>query len=323
MMKTAVLDFAKQFAYEPVIEHADQLQPYSRVIVAGMGGSHLAADLLRGWDVSLPLSVHSDYGLPHISEADRANTLFIASSYSGNTEETIDAYRAATTAGLPTAAIAVGGVLIDLVKADGRPYIQLPNTGIQPRSALGFSFRALLKLLNRTGAYEESGRLAESLHPAEFEEEGKALAQRLAGRLPVVYASTRNSSIAYNWKIKLNETGKIPAFCNVVPEMNHNEMTSFDVMDETRALSSTLSFIFLRDDDDHPRNQKRMEVTAYLLKERGFPVETISLRGATSLEKLFGSLLLADWTAVYTAEQYGLESEQVPMVEDFKKRILQ
>lgn len=321
MMQDAILAMAKQFAYEPVIENRGMLPRFERVIVAGMGGSHLAADLLSMLDPSLSLRVHSDYGLPVLSPEEKAHTLVIASSYSGNTEETLDAYAQARAEGVAVAAIAVGGKLIELARRDGVPFVQLPNTGIQPRSALGFSLMALLALLGKDSLLSEARRLVTELQPDALQEEGKRLAEWLQGKVPIVYASRSRGPIAYNWKIKLNETGKVPAFFNLVPELNHNEMTGFDVVEATRDLSSRFAFIFLQDELDHPRNQRRMEVMARLYRDRGLSVKEIRLEGEKLFHKTFASLLLADWTAVALAAHYGLESEQVPMVEEFKKML--
>ncbi len=119
----------------------------------------------------------------------------------------------------------------------------------------------------------------------------------------------------------MNETGKIPAFSNVFPELNHNEMTGFDRKGKTKDLSGKFCFIFLSDNADHPQNRKRFEVTKRLYEERGLVVHSLPLQGTTRSEKIFSSLLLADWVAYHTALQYGVEPEQVPMVEEFKKLI--
>lgn len=321
MMRDAILAFAKQFEYEPVIENADALQRKSRYALTGMGGSHLAADLLLALRPECPLVVRRDYGLPEIGHALLKESLCIASSYSGNTEEVLAAYDEARSKGYALAAIAVGGELIARAKADGVAYIQLPNTGIQPRSALGLSFLAHLKLLGEEALLRETQALASTLDPASLESTGASLAEEIKDCVPIVYCSQRNETLAWNWKIKLNETGKIPAFYNVFPELNHNEMTGFDVVDTTRHLSERFFVVILKDPEDHPKVQQRMDVLAQLYTDRGLPVHIVQLDGASRLERLFRSLLVADWTAVHTAALYGLESEQVPMVEEFKKRI--
>ncbi len=321
MMSEAIKNFAKQFAFEPIIENGGGFTPKKKVMVAGMGGSALAAGLLKNWNPDLDLFVHKDYGLPHILKSERADTLLIASSYSGNTEETLDAYMCAGKQGIARVAVALGGKLLEAAKKDSMPYIQIPDTGIQPRSALGFSFKAHLRFLGLSQALKEVSALSQELNPSAFEEDGKKLAEELRGHVPVIYSSARNESIAYNWKIKFNETGKIPAFYNMFPELNHNEMTGFDVKETSRHLSEKFFFIFLRDRADHPRTQKRAKILERLYRDRGLSVRAIDLEGVHPFYKIFSSLVFADWTALYIAQMYALESEQVPMVEEFKKLV--
>lgn len=317
-MKTAILEFVKQFEFKPEVTNVDKLGEYKKFVVCGMGGSHLAADLLKRWQPSLDLVIHSNYGLPSQDLSDR---LIIFSSYSGNTEEVLSGYEEAKKAGLKMAVVCVGGKLLEMAEADGILYVQMPDTGIQPRSALGFSLLSLMKLMDLEDGLEQAGELANSLQPAELESTGKKLAEKIKDQAPVIYSSELNQSIAYNWKIKLNETGKIPAFYNVFPELNHNEMNGFDAVESNKHLSNNFYFIFLTDEDDHPKIQKRMAVMEKLYRDRGLKVEVLELTGGSVLEKIFTSLILADWLSVYTAELYGLESEQVPMVEEFKRMI--
>lgn len=321
MMYDAIKNFNKQFEYEPEIENSENFKVHKKFIVVGMGGSHLAGDLLKAWDPSLDITVHTDYSLPAMSGEDLKNSLIIASSYSGNTEETISAFEEARERGLDVMVISTGGKLADLAMEHSVPYIQMPDTNIQPRSALGFSFVAMLKAMGNEGALGDLKELASSFDPGSYEERGKDIAKILQGKVPVIYSSSRNQAVAYNWKIKFNETGKIPAFYNVLPELNHNEMTGFDVKDATKKLSENFYFFILRDNEDHPSIPKRMEVLERLYRDRGLPVEVVDIEGEFKLHKIFSSLILADWIAYYTAEQYGLESEQVPMVEEFKKLI--
>ena len=281
----------------------------------------MSADLARIYDPALPLVIRSDYGLPEMLAHEHKNSLFIANSYSGNTEEVIDALNQALKEKIPSAVIAVGGKLIAIAQKNNLPYIQMPNTGIQPRSALGFNLNALFKIMGREDALEDCYKLAKVLKPNTLETKGKLIAQKIKNKIPIIYSSRANKAIAYNWKIKLNETGKIPAFYNVLPELNHNEMTGFDVKPSSKHLSKDFCFIILKDKSDHKKIQKRMDMLAKLYKKRGLKTEMLELTGKNKLEKIFTSLVIADWTAVHIARHYGLESEQVPMVEEFKRLI--
>lgn len=321
MMSDAITSFPLQFKFDPVIAQPWRGAKPDRFFYVGMGGSHLAADLALRWNPKLPLGVRSDYGLS-AEMASAKRPFVIAGSYSGNTEETLDGYREARKRKIPIAVMASGGKLIEMAKKDGVPFILIPNTGIQPRMALGFGLRAILKMVGDEKGLRESAKLARTLHPLSYKKAGTELAKSLRGKVPVVYASALNLAIAYNWKIKFNETGKVPAFYNVLPELNHNEMNGFDVARATRKLSTPFCFIFLTDTKDHPRIQKRMAILKQLYRERGLTVKIMPITGKTVFEKMFGSLLTADWAAVALAEHYGLEAEQVPMVEEFKRLML-
>lgn len=319
MIPDVINDFPSQFAYEPDIQNSEHLPKSHAYIVAGMGGSALAAELMRSRDTQREILIHRGYGLPRVSESVLKRSVLIAISYSGNTEETLDAFTKAYAQGMSVAVIASGGKLIELAQEHNIPFIQIPNTGIQPRHANGFILKALMKLMDDDAGFADAGALTALLDPARYEQEGKALAKKLNGKVPVIYASSENGAVAYNWKIKFNEGAKIPAFCNVFSELSHNEMTGFDVIDATKSLSERFHFIFLTDENDHPRIAKRMKLTKRLYEERGLLVETVKIEGESMWHGIFASLVLADWTAYYCATQYGTEPEQVPMVEEFKK----
>jgi glucose/mannose-6-phosphate isomerase len=147
---------------------------------------------------------------------------------------------------------------------------------------------------------------------AELEAEGKALAQKLVGKTPVVYASTKYKSVAMVWKIKLNENAKTPAFWNFFPELNHNEMVGF-----TNPQGKFI-ILMLRDLDDHPKNLKRFDVTAGLLRKRGVEVEILDMGGKGVFAKMFMSIALGDFASYYLALEYGQDPTPVDMVEELK-----
>ena len=325
MILDDIKNYAKQFEYEPLVENAPKLavalKKSKKFIVCGMGGSHLAADILKTWHPELDIIIWSNYGLPPLGEKELKERIVILSSYSGSTEETIDAFNMAKAKHLNMAAIASRGKLISLAEKNKVPYVQLPDFHLQPRMATALSLLGLLALMGERSWMQEAKELAIQLHPSREDLRGKDLAKRLHGTVPVIYASARNAAIAYNWKIKFNETGKIPAFQNVVPELNHNEMTGYDAKTKTIALSRPFHFVFLKDGADDPRIIKRMSVMEKLFKDRGFKVEVIFLQGKNEIHKIFTALNLADWTAFYTAKLYGSDPQEVPMVEEFKKLI--
>lgn len=325
-MEQAIRDFGTQFSFTPAIENAEHLPIFNptmgwRAVVAGMGGSHLAADIFAAVYPHIPVSVHRSYGLPVGGKPGADLTLYIASSYSGNTEETLDFMKAALAAGKHVVAITTGGAMATLAREKKVPLILLPITGIQPRSALGFSLLAIAALLGGEHIVKELQVIGSAMHTDELETEGKDLAELLKGKVPVVYASEVNTSLAYNWKIKFNETGKIPAFYNTFPELNHNELAGMDVLPTTAPLSERLHFIFLEDAEDHPRIITRMTVTEQLYGERGISFSRSPLSGKHRAERMLASLVRADWAAFHTALLYRAEPEAVAIIESFKKLI--
>lgn len=313
-MEEAIKTFNEQFSYEPQIQNEDNFKKdHKHIILCGMGGSHLCAGIVKAYKPGIDIYVHRSYDLPPYNEEFLKNSLLIASSYSGNTEETVSFLDEGVARGLQVAVIATGGVLIEKAKEFNLPYIQLPNTGIQPRSALGYSTIALAKLSLDEDMLSDLKSL--DIDTKEYREEGNELAEGLKGKIPVIYSSVNNLSIAYNWKIKMNETGKVSAFYNIFPELNHNEMTGFD----NKELSSDFKFIFLKDRDDHARIQKRMDIAEKIFEENGHEVIKLELQGKNVFDKIFRSLILADWTALYLAEIYGVDPEKVPTIEKFKQ----
>lgn len=321
MFKESIINFPKQFSWEPQVVNENHLIKPENIIVAGMGGSHLAAGLMQICLPSLPLIIHKDYSLPKMPTGMLKKNLVIASSYSGNTEETLDAFNTALAQKIALAVITTGGKLLELAQKNNIPYIQLPNDNFQPRLALGYSLRAMFRLLDETSMLGESDHLASTLDVKLAETTGHALAQKLQNKIPVIYSSSANSPLAYIWKIKINETGKIPAFFSVFPELNHNEMSGFDIKEKTRPLTEKFHFVFLQNKTDHPQILKRMDITKTILEQQGLPVNILPMIGDSKLCQIFGSLIIADWTSYYLAELYGIDPEKVPMVESFKNKL--
>ncbi|MFA6501055.1 MAG: bifunctional phosphoglucose/phosphomannose isomerase [Patescibacteria group bacterium] len=320
-MQEAIKNFPKQFSYQPKIENKKYFKASKDFIVLGMGGSHLAADLLLAIKPEMNIHVHQDYGLPTWPLKKLKNYLIIANSYSGNTEEVIDGLNLALKNKLSVLVIAVGGKLINIAKAKNLPYIQMPNWHIQPRQALGLNARALLLAMSEHKLLKESSLLAKNLKAEKYKKAGKKMADQLFNRVPIIYASRQNTCLAFTWKIKFNENSKIPAFYNVFPELNHNEMTGFDSNEWSKKLSNNFSIIYLEDKSDHIRINKRFKTIKNLYKKEGLKQITIPLRGQNRWQEIFSSMLLADWASFYLAEKYHRDPNSVPMVEKFKKMI--
>lgn len=307
----SILDIKNQLRESLQIENKKNLKKAESFVLVGMGGSALAGGIVKGFAPSMPLAVQRSYGLPEGKE----KSLFIFSSYSGNTEEVLDSFKKAKK--LKRAVISKGGALIKMAEKEKVPYIKLPDTNLQPRMALGLSVNALFKLLGLKD--KELAKTGENINPASYEKEGIILSKKIKGFIPLIYSSDKNSAIAYNLKIKINENAKSPAFYNEIPESNHNEISGFNK--KTIKFSKNILIIFLKDSTDHPRIKRRMEITERMYREEGYKSLAIELEGKNFLEKYFGFNSLSDWTTFHLAKSYGFDPKPVPAIEKLKKSL--
>lgn len=315
-MEDAVRRTHEQFSYVPEVHNADQMHGmYKQYILGAMGGSHLAAGILKLWKPKINLYVHRSYELPPYDEEFLEDSLHIACSYSGNTEETISFAQAAYERALPLLIITTGGTLLAFAQEHHLPHIILPRTGVQPRAALGYILIALATATNEPVCVGDMHVLGETFRATDYKTAGESIAASIGDATPVIYASVHNLSLAYTWKIKLNETGKIPAFYNVLPEANHNEMQGFGAGD------GKYHFIILKDERDHVGIQQRMDVLETMLQDLGYNVTSVPFVGDSVLARAFASLALADWTALSIAHTKKRDPEAVPMVEAFKQQL--
>ena len=311
----SIKNFPKQLSFEPIIENGDKIKPFKRLIFVGMGGSALGPDLLRILRPDLDIWIHRDYDLPSLPDSAFNESLVVLNSYSGNTIEVLTAFEEATKRGLNMAAVSIGGRLLELAKNFGAPHIQMTDMETQPRLALGLNLKAIFKLIGD----EDLLRKFESINLdyLKYENAGNEIANEIKGSIPIVYSSRENGPLSYVWKVVLNETVKIPAFSNVFPELNHNEMAGF----ESAELSKDFYYIFLRDSFDRPDISKRMDATLKVISGRDLRVRIIELEGSDKPEKVLNSLILAYWAGYYLAKNLGVDPEGIKIIEDFKKAL--
>jgi glucose/mannose-6-phosphate isomerase len=297
------------------------------VVIAGMGGSGLAAKAFGSWPgLKVPLSIIQDYDLPYIVTE---NTLIICLSYSGNTEETLSVFAEAVQKNALVVVIASGGKLLEQAKAHGLPFAELP-AGLQPRMTFGYQLRALVEVLEQTplldGALEQLPTAAEWLKnqisqwlPTVLTEQNQAkqIAEKLADKSIVVYSGPKLHPAAYKWKINCNENAKHIAWANQYPEFNHNEMLGWT----EQLAEKPYAVVELRSKLEHPRIQKRFEVTEKLLKgQRPEPI-VIEAQGQTILEQLLYLVALGDFTSLYLALLNNLNPTPVELIEKFKQAL--
>lgn len=323
-LRQILLDFPNQFKKSLLVaKDVKVVGAFDKLVVCGMGGSALPADILKAYleskKIYLPIYVSHDYHLPW--QADIKSLVFI-SSYSGNTEETLSCYQEAKKRRLKIASFAKGGKLLEWCQRDRMPFVQYPEEikDFQPRLALGYAFGAMLAVLINSKLIPDLSpdlkKMIVSLQPKKFESLGQQLARKSQGLIPIFYTSSRyGESAARVCKIQINETSKSQAFWNVFPEMNHNEMVGFT------KLISKYHLIFFEDVKDEPAVLRRMKITAELLVKKGLIVSEIKMDGQTFLEKIFNTIMVGAWFSYYLALAYGQDPLPVRMVEEFKKKL--
>jgi len=311
-VRAQILSIKEQLSWKPISTR--KINTAKAYVLAGMGGSHLAADLLKSINPSLPIVVHKDYGLP---ENLPKGTTLIACSYSGNTAETLSAYETARKKKIGIIAISSGGKLETMATKDKLPHIKLQE-GFQPRMATVFMMSSILLAMGESEMLKKLFSLAKKMDADSMEEEGLKLAAWYKNSFPIIYSSSRYFASAYCMKIALNETGKIPAFCNAFPELNHNEMNGFGGPEKDA--NAKYKVLILKFPTDDKRILLRMDATAKLLKAQGVEV---MIREAKKNPNPFWvvleAMVVGEWTAAHLATSRGADPEGVPMVEDLKK----
>jgi glucose/mannose-6-phosphate isomerase len=300
-----------------------------QVVIAGMGGSAIGADLLTSYCAPLapiPVFVHRDYGLPLFARGEE--TLVICSSHSGNTEETLDAFEAARESGCRVIAVTTGGELSRRAHENNVPLWTFEHEG-QPRAAVGFSFGLLLAMFQRLGfvpdqkepledALASMKRSQERIRPEvpTVKNPAKRYAGQLMGRWVTVVASGLMKAVARRWKGQINEIAKAGANFEFLPEADHNTIAG--TMHPDEVLNPHTMTLFLRALSDHPRNRLRSDLTRKAFMLEGMNTDFVDARGRTPLAHMWTMVLFGDYLAYYLAMGYGVDPTPVPTLADFK-----
>lgn len=317
----------QQLAYEFDIKDLD-FRP-ENIVFSGMGGSALAAQLALTWPgFTVPFIISRNYSIPAFTSN---KTLFIASSYSGNTEETLEALAHAETAKAYIVIVASGGTLVDIAMQKNYPLLLLPQV-TQPRYAALYSFKALITILQKVNlidkktvdqeisvAVEQLKSVTAKWRPdvATNDNYAKQLALEIIGKSVVIYGGPLTFPAAYKWKISFNENAKNIAWANQYPEFNHNEFLGWT----SHPLDKPYAVIDLRSSYEHPQVQKRFELSARLLSGRRPAPLTVQAVGKTLLEQLLWLVALGDFVSLYVALLNGLNPTPVDLIEKFKKEL--
>jgi glucose/mannose-6-phosphate isomerase len=304
----------------------EQRERAGGMLVCGMGGSAIGADLARaaiGSRARRPIRTVREYAPEPWLGAD---TLVVCASYSGNTEETLAAYAAAGAAGADRVAVTTGGKLAAAAAADGVPVLEIPG-GLQPRAAVAYMTAAMLECAWRCGAGPRPHgeivatadlleSLAADLGPDAPEySEAKALALALHGLVPVIYGAGSTGPVAFRWKAQINENAKSHAFCADLPEADHNEICAWE-----RA-GGRFAGVLLDDGTLPPRMERRVELTAGLVAASGAPMRRVYARGELPLQRVMSLVFLGDLVSIYLAALDGIDPTPVEQIERFKRAL--
>lgn len=307
-------------------------QGIRQVLVAGMGGSAIGASLLEAYiapQCRIPVTVYRNYDLP--AWVAGPETLVIASSHSGNTEETLSAFEAARQRGCKLMAVSTGGDLANKAEGIGAPVWRFEHYG-QPRAAVGFSFGLLLGICARLGLIADpSEEVADAIRAMREQQEtigvgspvernsAKRMAGQLYGRLPVIFGADHLEPVARRWKGQLSEIAKSCAAYEVLPEGDHNTLAG--ALNPESTLGQVM-MVFLRANGYHPSNLLRTNLTKKVFMLEGLNTDFVDATGETRLAQQWTALHFGDYTAYFLAMAYGIDPTPIDTIESFKGEML-
>ena len=308
------------------------ISDFHSIVFSGMGGSAIAGDLIKAIvkEIPIPFKVNRSYTIPDYADS---NTLFIASSYSGNTEETLSALRKAIEKKCYIICITSGGQVASLGQKHHYPIYKMVK-GYQPRAALGYSLGIMLSLLKSLGcktlSHQEIDKtiqfLKDILNDWKDLSSDKNLpltiAGKIKGKIPLIYGSVDTcGAVALRWKTQFNENSKTHAFSQFFSEMNHNEIVGWEVLPPTKHFFPHLCAVFLRAEDDLERNRYRMDITKSLLNDAGIDNIDIQAEGFSLFSRLMYLVLMGDLLSYYLAILYGIDPTEIKKINLLKQKL--
>ncbi len=298
------------------------------IVVCGMGGSAIGGDLFKDLsqnNIPLSVSIIRDYDLPrHVDE----NSLVVAVSYSGNTEETLEAFKQAYEKGSRIVAIASNGLLEKSCFKLRIPFLRVPS-GYTPRSALPLLFIPLLKVAEEIGfplvgegELAEAQRLVEEYNNKLTPENplsrnpAKQLAARLHGKLPIIYSMGHLKSVALRFKDQINENAKMRAMCDQLPEANHNEVEAWEKID----FKELLHVVFIDSRFKNPYLAESFNQLVSTIEREGVGLSMVKPLGETMLEEMLSAIIMGDWVSYYLAILRGIDPAPVRLITELKRK---
>ena len=310
----------------------DEYKNVKKIVVLGMGGSAIGGDLVASLAINesaIPILVCRDYNLPQYVDE---NTLVIASSYSGATEETLSAFERSFNTRALKLAITTGGRLTDICKSKGVPVIAFSYKA-QPRAALPYSFFILLGVLHNLGflslknteveealAVLDKTNLANGEKVALKHNPAKALAQKLFDRLPIIYGAGITAEVAHRWKSQINENSKVTCFYEIFSELNHNAIVGYRFPEEVLSKSMV---VMLDSNLLHERVRLRYDITKELLEKAGIYYQILNGEGNSALAQMLSLVLIGDYVSLYLAMLNQADPTEIKNIEYLKNTLAQ
>lgn len=278
----------------------------NKIVVSGLGGSAISGDIfytLFGKQLNIPYVVNRNYNLPAFADE---NTLVIACSYSGNTEETLSSYDEAKSKNCKIVTISSGGKLKAKAMQDGFPHLEV-ESGFQPRCAIGLMLTTLIKFFDNSGFinvdnnfYSKLIELWRNKSETYSTENGAPyqFALNLIGRFPVIHSTELLQSINVRFRSQLAENSKVLSYSGIIPELNHNEIIAWELYDE-KFLQAVL--IQIVDPEDHPRNKIRFDITKKILSEVKLEILRLESKEEQFYLRIFDLIYFVDWLSFFLA----------------------
>lgn len=325
--------FERAWQYAQNLPLSDDLAKVEQIVICGMGGSAIGGDVMAAFAaerIALPITINRSYTLPGWVLDDK--TLVIASSYSGNTEETLSAYAQATESGAQVLGITTGGQLGEQLAANNQIAWLFPDEIGHPRAAIGWSVSLLLALIWRLGWVEgldEEFASAVARLKAErdllkadvalADNPAKRISTALEGKLPMFVAAGAFEPIARRWKGQFNENANTAAIFETLPEMNHNAVVGVEY--PTAGIENLAAIFIASEVVDHPRVFLRHQLTAQLMRDAGIVTEIVEPVGETLLEKILTAIQLGDYLSFYTAMLYDVDPAIIAPIKSLKQAL--
>lgn len=326
MMDQLVERFTEQLREAVEIGQSAKISAHTEdinaIYVTGMGGSSIggsfAAEFVKD-ELKVPYVFGQSYQIPAWVNK---HTLAIASSYSGNTEETLSSFNELLTTGAKVVVIASGGKLIELAKTHQLDYILLPSDWPSPRACLGYSVVQQLFVLRHLGLIGDT-RINEinasikllDQEAENIKEKASKICDLIVDKIPVIYTTDRMSSVAVRYRQQINENAKMLCWHHILPEMNHNELVGW------RDEYNNIAVLFLRNADDFSRNDKRIDITKEIIGNCTNTIIDIYSKGNSLVERALYLVHLGDWLSVYMAERREMDSIEVKVIDYLKSEL--